>query len=93
VVDWHIVTGFSVSNLTSSAGEGTISGQRVGDTRVSALDENTARRLDAVVVDRTFADSVSGKDVDRPQLAAMLAVGGEGDAVIVHFMDRLPQPR
>jgi DNA invertase Pin-like site-specific DNA recombinase len=36
---------------------------------------------------------VSGKDVDRPQLVAMLAVVREGDAVIVHSMDRLPQPR
>jgi DNA invertase Pin-like site-specific DNA recombinase len=60
---------------------------------VSTLDENTARQLDGLVVDRTFAGSVSGKDVDRPQLVAMLAVGCEGDAVIVHSMDRLPQPR
>jgi DNA invertase Pin-like site-specific DNA recombinase len=60
---------------------------------VSTLDQNTARQLDGVVVDRTFTGSVSGKDVDRPQLAAMLAVVREGDAVIVHSMDRLPQPR
>lgn len=60
---------------------------------MSTLDQNTARQLDGLVVDRTFTDSASGKDVDRPQLAAMLAVGREGDAVIVHSMDRLPQPR
>jgi DNA invertase Pin-like site-specific DNA recombinase len=88
-----IVTGFLESNLTYSAGEGTITGRRVGDTRVSTLDQNTARQLDGVVVDRTFTDSVSGKDVDRPQLAAMLAVVREGEAVIVHSMDRLPRPR
>jgi DNA invertase Pin-like site-specific DNA recombinase len=89
VVDGHIVTGFSVSNLTSSAGEGTISGHRVAYTRVSTLDQNTARQLDGTAVDTTFTDKASGKDVNRPQLAAMLGFVREGDTVIVHSMDRL----
>jgi Resolvase, N terminal domain len=72
VVDGHIVTGFLESNLTYSAGEGAISGQRVVYTRVSTLDQNTARQLHGLAVDRTFTDSASGNDVNRPQLAAML---------------------
>jgi predicted site-specific integrase-resolvase len=67
----------------------TVSGQRVAYTRVSTLDQNTARELDGLAVDRTFTDSASGKDVNRPQLAAMLGFVREGDTVIVHSMDRL----
>jgi DNA invertase Pin-like site-specific DNA recombinase len=89
VVDGHIVTGFSVSNLTSSVGEGAISGQRVAYTRVSTLDQNTARQLGGTVVDTTFTDKALGKDVNRPQLAAMLGFVREGDVVLVHSMDRL----
>ena len=40
-------------------------------------------------MDRTFTDTASGKDVTRPQLAAMLGFVREGDTVIVHSMDRL----
>jgi DNA invertase Pin-like site-specific DNA recombinase len=89
VVDGHIVTGFLESNLTSSVGEGTMSGQRVAYTRVSTLDQNTARQLDGTAVDCTFTDKSSGKDVNRPQLAAMLGFVRERDTVIVHCMDRL----
>jgi DNA invertase Pin-like site-specific DNA recombinase len=52
-------------------------------------DENTARQLDGTAVDRTFTDKASGKDVNRPQLAAVLGFVREGDTVIVHSMDRL----
>ena len=65
------------------------SGQRVAYTRVSTLDQNTARQLDGVAVDRTFTDSASGNDVNRPQLATMLGFVREGDVVIVHSKDRL----
>ena len=40
--------------------------------RVSSLDQRVDRQLDGVTVDRTFTDTVSGKDVARPQLEAML---------------------
>jgi len=56
---------------------------------VSTLDQNTARQLDGVVVDKTFTDSASGRDVNRPQLAALLGFVRAGDSVIVHSMDRL----
>lgn len=66
-----------------------MSGQRVAYIRVSSLDQNVGRQLDGVAVDRTFTDTASGKDVTRPQLAAMLGFVREGDTVIVHSMDRL----
>jgi hypothetical protein len=73
VVDGHLATRFLESNLTHSAGERTITGQRVSYTRVSTLDQNTARQLDGTAVDKTSTDKASGKDVNRPQLVAMLA--------------------
>jgi predicted site-specific integrase-resolvase len=66
-----------------------LNGQRVGYTRVSTLEQNSDRQLDGVDVDRTFTDHVSGKDLHRPELAAMLAFVREGDVVLVHSMDRL----
>jgi DNA invertase Pin-like site-specific DNA recombinase len=64
-------------------------GQRVGYVRVSTLDQNENRQLEGIEFDRTFLDKASGKDVKRPQLAAMLAFVREGDVVICHSMDRL----
>ena len=43
-----------------------MSGQRVAYTRVSSLDQNTARQLDGVEVDRTFTEHASGKDTPGP---------------------------
>jgi DNA invertase Pin-like site-specific DNA recombinase len=62
---------------------------RVGYIRVSSVDQNTVRQLDGVEVERVFTDKVSGKDTARPRLEEMLAFVREGDAVIVHSMDRL----
>ena len=56
---------------------------------MSTLDQNIARQLDGVAVDKTFTDSASGRDVNRPQLAALLGFVRAGDSVIVHSMDRL----
>lgn len=64
-------------------------GQRVGYRRVSTHDQNLARQLDGVAVDKTFTDELSGKDRNRPQLDAMLDYVREGDTVLVHSMDRL----
>ena len=73
---------------TSESGAA-ITGQRVGYIRVSSLDQNVDRQLDGITVDRTFTDSASGKDVQRPQLGSMLNFVRDGDTVIVHSMDRL----
>ena len=64
-------------------------GQRVGYRRVSSTDQNLARQLDGIAVDKMFTDEISGKDRNRPQLHAMLDYVREGDTVIVHSMDRL----
>ncbi len=45
--------------------------------------------MDGITVDRTFTDSASAKDTQRPQLAALVGFVREGDTVIVHSMDRL----
>jgi len=66
-----------------------VSGQRVGYVRVSTLDQSTLRQLDGVTLDRVFEDKASGKDVNRPQLEAMIGFVRDGDTVLVHSMDRL----
>lgn len=64
-------------------------GQRVGYIRVSSVDQNTARQLDGVSLDRIFEDRASGKDAQRPQLQELLRFVREGDTVVIHSMDRL----
>src|SRR6195952_5724287 len=64
-------------------------GQQIGYTRVSTVEQNNARQLDGLTLDRTFADKASGKDTKRPQLEAALAFVREGDTLVVHSMDRL----
>lgn len=64
-------------------------GQRIGYIRVSTFDQNADRQLDGQALDRTFTDKASGKDINRPQLEALLAFARDGDTVVVHSMDRL----
>lgn len=64
-------------------------GQRVGYVRVSTGEQNPARQLEGMAVDRTFTDTASGKDADRPALAELLRYVRAGDIVVVHSMDRL----
>lgn len=64
-------------------------GQHVGYIRVSTLDQNTARQLDGVDLDRAFTDKASGKDRQRPQLEACIAHLRDGDHLHIHSMDRL----
>lgn len=64
-------------------------GQRIGYRRVSTVDQNTARQLDGLALDKVFEDKASGKDVKRPQLEALLDYVRAGDTVVVHSMDRL----
>jgi DNA invertase Pin-like site-specific DNA recombinase len=66
-----------------------MTGQRIGYVRVSTFDQNVDRQLDGISLDKIFTDKASGKDVNRPQLEAMLSFIREGDTVIVHSMDRL----
>src|SRR5215210_1311576 len=64
-------------------------GQRLGYVRVSSFEQNPDRQLDGLALDRVFTDHASGKDTQRPQLAALLRFAREGDTVVVHSMDRL----
>ena len=64
-------------------------GQRIGYVRVSTFDQNVDRQLDGQSLDRIFTDKASGKDINRPELDALLAFAREGDTVVVHSMDRL----
>ena len=64
-------------------------GQRIGYIRVSSFEQNVARQLEGLQVDRTYEDRVSAKDFQRPNLQAMLTYVREGDMVVVHSMDRL----
>lgn len=66
-----------------------MNGQRIGYVRVSAFDQNPERQLEDIQVDRTFTDKVSGKDIDRKELKALMAYARMGDTVVVHSMDRL----
>ncbi|WP_027587438.1 recombinase family protein [Acidipropionibacterium thoenii] len=65
-------------------------GQTVGYVRVSTTDQNPARQLEAIgQVDRLFAEKISARTTDRPQLQAMLAYVRSGDLVRVKSPDRL----
>lgn len=66
-----------------------MTGKRVGYKRVSTGEQNTARQLADVKLDKTFEDTASGKDRERPALKAALEYCREGDVLIVHSMDRL----
>jgi DNA invertase Pin-like site-specific DNA recombinase len=56
---------------------------------VSSFDQNAARQLEGIGLDRVFEDKLSGKDLKRPQLATMLSHVREGDTVVCHSLDRL----
>ena len=63
--------------------------QSVGYVRVSSLDQNTARQLVGIKLDKIFEEKISGKDRKRTELEKMLSYIREGDHVYVHSMDRL----
>ena len=62
---------------------------QVGYRRVSTVDQNNARQLDGLELDKLFEDKASGKDVKRPGLEQCLAYVREGDMLVVHSIDRL----
>lgn len=65
-------------------------GQIVGYARVSSIDQNEARQLQALgTVDRLFTEKISGKNTDRAALQELLAYVREGDTVRVQSPDRL----
>ena len=66
-----------------------MTGQRVGYKRVSTADQNSARQLDGIQIDKCFEDKASGKDMRRPELQAALSYCRQADTLVVHSMDRL----
>lgn len=66
-----------------------MSGKTIGYIRVSTFEQNSERQLAGMKFDRTYTDNASGKDVNRPELAALLDYVRDGDVVKVHSMDRL----
>lgn len=57
--------------------------------RVSTIVQNLTRQLKDVPCDREYVEKVSGKDLNRPQLQALLQNIRSGDIVHVHEMSRL----
>ena len=67
-------------------------GQRVAYVRVSTVEQNEARQLEALAsynIDRTFTEKVSAKDTERPQFQEMLTDVREGDTIYVTDFSRL----
>ena len=64
-------------------------GKAIGYVRVSTHDQNTARQLDGVHLDKVFEEHASGKNSDRPALQTCLDYIRDGDTLHVHSIDRL----
>jgi DNA invertase Pin-like site-specific DNA recombinase len=64
-------------------------GKVIGYIRVSSFEQNPERQLEGCEIDKVFTDHCSGKDIQRPQLKALLKYVREGDTVVVHSLDRL----
>lgn len=66
-------------------------GQLIGYARVSTGDQEARLQLDALTVagcSRIFTDLASGKNIDRPELAAALDYLRPGDTLCVWKLDR-----
>ena len=66
-----------------------MTGKNIGYIRVSTHDQNTARQLDGIHLDKVFEEHASGKNTERPSLQACLEYVRDGDVLHVHSIDRL----
>jgi DNA invertase Pin-like site-specific DNA recombinase len=69
-----------------------LTGIKIGYARVSTGGQNLERQIDALKAAgcrRIFAEKQSGRDTDRPELAACLAFMAPGDTLVVPSLDRL----
>lgn len=60
--------------------------------RVSTIEQNEGRQLEMMKpynIDKTYIEKLSGKDMDRPQLKAMIDYAREGDTVYIKSFSRL----
>lgn len=66
------------------------SSAKIGYVRVSTVEQNSARQLVGINLDRVFEEKVSAKNIsNRPVLREMLCFIRDGDDLYVHSMDRL----
>ena len=63
--------------------------KNIGYKRVSSYDQNEARQLQGIELDKMFIDKASAKDTNRPELFKLLEYLRDGDTLHVHSMDRL----
>lgn len=64
----------------------------VAYVRVSTIDQNEARQLEALEkhnIEKWFIEKISGKDTNRPKLQELLDYVREGDTVYIHDFSRL----
>ena len=78
----------------TSATSGTFALVELGYARVSTAKQDLDRQIEALVDagvarERIYVDKKSGATVDRPGLHAVLEYAREGDAIVVHTLDRL----
>lgn len=66
-----------------------MAGKNIGYIRVSTIEQNTARQLGDIELDKIFTDKCSGGSKKRPALNELLDWVREEDVVHVHSMDRL----
>lgn len=67
-----------------------MSGKQIGYVRVSSTDQNTARQLEGITLDRLFEDKASGANTEkRAALLECLRYLRDGDVLHVHSIDRL----
>lgn len=66
------------------------SSAKIGYVRDSTVEQNTARQLVGITLDRVFEEKVSAKNIgNRPVLREMLGFIRDGDDLYVHSMARL----
>ena len=64
----------------------------IGYVRVSTADQNEARQVEALKdknIEKWFSEKISARDMERPQLHAMLDFAREGDSIYVEDFSRL----
>lgn len=61
----------------------------IGYIRVSTTHQSTDRQLAGVELDRVYEEKVSGKSMEREQLALMMDYAREGDVIHCHELSRL----
>lgn len=67
-------------------------GKNLAYVRVSSLDQNEARQMEALIdfkIDKFFVDKFSGKNMNRVKLLELLDYARDGDVIFIHSLDRL----